>query len=197
MTRVDLGPGVKELSNLITSIDDADLGNQSPCPLFTVGNVIAHVGGFAQAFTAAARKERSDLVEHPPTGEPAPLPTDWRTRIPRDLETLAEAWRDSAAWEGMTRIAAMDAPAEMVGMTVADEIVVHGWDIARSVGRGYDADPQLIDASLAFLQAFTRPDAPAGDDVPFGPSRAVPDDARPLDRVVALAGRDPSWTPTA
>ena len=34
-----------------------------------------------------------------------------------------------------------------------------------------------------------------GPDVPFGPSRPVPDDAPPLDRVVALAGRDTSWAP--
>ncbi len=30
---------------------------------------------------------------------------------------------------------------------------------------------------------------------PFGPPRPVPDDAPPLDRVVALAGRDTSWAP--
>src|SRR5436305_11149159 len=116
MTQVDLGRGVAQLKELLTRVDDSELDKQSPCPLFTVGNVIAHVGGFAQAFTAAARKERSDLVEHPPTGDPLPLPGDWRTSIPRDLDTLVDAWRHPDAWEGMTRIAAMDGPAEMVGL---------------------------------------------------------------------------------
>jgi hypothetical protein len=32
--------------------------------------------------------------------------------------------------------------------------------------------------------------------VPFGPSREIPDGAPELDRVVALAGRDPGWSPT-
>src|SRR3954468_22395622 len=177
MSTVDLGPGVEQLKSLLASIDDKDLAKPSPCPLFTVGNVIAHVGGFAQAFTAAARKERSDLVEHAPTGDPAPLPADWRTRIPNDLDTLAEAWRDPSAWEGMTRIAAMDAPAEMVGATVADEIVVHTWDITRATGRDYTPDPQLLEAAMAFLTAFASPDAAAGDDVPFGPSRPAPSGA--------------------
>ena len=195
MTHTDLGPGVEQLKSLLASVGDAELDRPTPCPLFTVRDVIAHVGGFAQAFTAAARKERSDLVEHAPTGDPAPLPADWRTRIPTDLDTLVEAWRDAGAWEGMTRIAAMDAPAEMVGATVADEIVVHTWDVGRAVGREVATDPVLIGAAMAFLSAFASPDAPAGDDVPFGPSRPAPDNASPLDEVLALAGRDVTWTP--
>jgi uncharacterized protein (TIGR03086 family) len=196
MTQCDLGPGVEQLKSLLASINDNELAKPSPCPLFTVGDVIAHVGGFAQAFTAAARKERSDLVEHPPTGDPALLPSDWRARIPSDLDTLVAAWRDPSAWEGMTRIAGMDAPAEMVGATVADEIVVHSWDIGRAVGREVGTDPALVDTAMAFLTAFASPDAPAGDDVPFGPSRPAPANASALEQVVALAGRDLTWTAT-
>jgi hypothetical protein len=36
-------------------------------------------------------------------------------------------------------------------------------------------------------------DAPAGPEVVFGPARLLPDGAPPLDRVVALAGRNPDW----
>src|SRR3954466_2254149 len=115
MSAVDLGPGVGILKDVLASIDDSGLDQPTPCPLFTVRDVIAHVGGFAQAFTAAGRKERSDILEHAPTGDPTPLPAHWRPRSPRDLDPLVEVWRDPGAWEGMTRIAAMDAPAEMVG----------------------------------------------------------------------------------
>jgi uncharacterized protein (TIGR03086 family) len=194
MSQVDLGPGVERLKDVLAGVDESQLGKPTPCPRFNVGNVIAHVGGFAQAFTAAGRKERSDILEHPPTGDPTPLADDWRTSIPRDLDTLAEVWRNSAAWEGTTRIAAQDAPAEMVGATVADEIVVHSWDIARATGQDYDADPALLEAALGFLEAFTTPDAPAGDDVAFGPHHPTPPAARSVDRAVALAGRDPNWT---
>jgi len=34
-----------------------------------------------------------------------------------------------------------------------------------------------------------------GPEVPFRPSRQVPDDAPLLERVVALAGRNPGWPP--
>jgi uncharacterized protein (TIGR03086 family) len=95
----------------------------------------------------------------------------------------------------MTRIAGLDAPGGMVGLTVADELVVHGWDVARATGRAYDCSPELADAAHSFLAQFASPDAPAGPDVAFGPSLPVPDGAPLLDRVLALAGRDPAWSP--
>jgi uncharacterized protein (TIGR03086 family) len=194
MVPVDLGPGVEHLKTLLASLQDDELSKPTPCPLFNVGNVIAHVGGFAQAFTAAGRKERSDILEHPPTGDPLPLPDDWRTSIPRDLDTLVKVWRNPAAWEGMTRIAAQDAPAEMVGATVSDEIVVHTWDIARATGREVETDDALLAAARQFLSAFASPDAAAGDDVAFGPSRPAPGGASPLEEILALSGRDPRWS---
>jgi uncharacterized protein (TIGR03086 family) len=96
----------------------------------------------------------------------------------------------------MSRIAGMEAPAAMVGLTLADELVVHGWDVARATGQPYGCEPGLLAAARTFLLQITSPDAPAGPDVPFGPPRPVPDGAPLLDRVVALAGRDPGWSPS-
>lgn len=116
-------------------------------------------------------------------------------RIPRDLETLAATWAQPDAWTGMTRIAGMDAPAAMVGGTLADELAVHGWDVARATGQPYDCEPDVLAAARSFLERFTSPDALAGPTVAFGPPRESPDGAPALDQVVALAGRDPGWRP--
>ena len=175
MNNVDLGPAARQLADLVARVED--------------------VGGLALAFTAAANKDRNRYVEGAPSGNASRLDEDWRTRIPRDLGALVLAWRQPGAWDGMTRIAAMDAPAAMVGLTVADELVVHGWDVARATGQPYACEPELLDAAQSFLVQFASPDAPAGPEVAFGPSRPVPGDAPPLDRVVALAGRDPGWSP--
>jgi uncharacterized protein (TIGR03086 family) len=95
----------------------------------------------------------------------------------------------------MTRIAGGDSPSSVVGLVAADELVVHGWDVARATGQPYDPEPEVLDAAKSFLAMFASPDAPAGPEVAFGPSQLVPDDAPPLHRVVALAGRDPGWAP--
>ena len=195
MSNVDLGPAAQRLADLVARVGDDELGKPTPCPAYTLGDLIEHVGGLALAFTAAADKDVGRNAGQPPPGDASRLGEDWRMRIPRDLATLARAWREPAAWTGMTMIAGMDAPAEMVGLTAADELVVHGWDVARATGQPYASEPELLAAAESFLTQFASPDAPAGPEVPFGPSRPVPAGAPELDRVVALAGRDPGWSP--
>lgn len=196
MNIVDLGPGAQRLADLIARVDDDDeLSKPTPCPAYTLGDLIEHVGGMALAFTAAARKDTGPYSDLTPSGDAARLDAGWRARIPGDLETLVSAWREPDAWSGMTRIARSDAPAEMIGLALADELVVHGWDVARATGQPYASEPELLDAARSLLMAFASPDAPAGPDVPFGPSRPLPGNAPPLDRVLALAGRDLSWSP--
>jgi uncharacterized protein (TIGR03086 family) len=192
--KVDLTPAAQRLAGLVAQVRDDELSAPTPCPAYTLGDLVEHVGGLALAFRAAADKDiASPYVNGTPSGDAARLQADWRERIAADLAALAQAWAKPDAWTGMTRIANQDAPAEMVGVTVADELVVHGWDVARATGHPYSAEPELLDAALTFLGFFASPDAPAGPEVAFGPSRPVADDSAPLDRVVALAGRDPAW----
>jgi uncharacterized protein (TIGR03083 family) len=57
MSIVDLGPGAQQLANLIARVGDDELGKPTPCPSYTLGDLIEHVGGLALAFTAAANKD--------------------------------------------------------------------------------------------------------------------------------------------
>ena len=195
MSIVDLGPAAQRLADMVARVGDDELGKPTPCPSYTLGDLIEHVGGLALAFTAAANKDGGRYADMQPSGDAARLVEDWRVLIPRDLATLAQAWRDPAAWAGATRIAGSDGPAEIIGLSAADELVVHGWDVARATGQPYACEPELLAAAESFLALFASPDAPAGPDVAFGPSREVRADAPELDRVVALAGRDPQWSP--
>ena len=191
---VDLTPAAQRLADLVARVRDEELSGPTPCPAYTLGDLIEHIGGLALAFRAAADKDTaSPRVGEASPGNVARLGAGWRERIPADLAALAEAWAKPGAWAGMTRIAGQDQPAEIVGIVAADELVVHGWDVARATGQPYSAEPDLLDAAQTFLGFFASPDAPAGPEVAFGPSRPVADGTAPLDRVVALAGRDPAW----
>jgi uncharacterized protein (TIGR03086 family) len=191
---VDLTPAARRLAGLVARVRDEELAGPTPCPAYTVGDLVEHIGGLARAFRAAAEKDTaSPYVNGAPSGDAARLEDGWRDRIQADLAALARAWADPGAWTGMTRIARQDAPGEAVGLTVADELVVHGWDLARATGQPYEPGPELLDAARAFLGMFASPDAPAGPEVAFGPSRELTGDAPALDRVLALAGRDPAW----
>ena len=191
---VDLGPAVRRLADLVANVKDDALERPTPCPAYSLGDLIEHVGGMTLAFTAAGRKERSGHSEMTGSGDASRLDADWRERIPRDLAALAQAWAEPEAWTGMTRIAGDDTPAAVVGLVLADELAVHGWDVARASGQAYACEPDILEAALKFLQMFASPDAPAGPEVAFGPARLLLAEAPLLDRVVAMAGRDPGWS---
>jgi uncharacterized protein (TIGR03086 family) len=192
---IDLGPAARRLAGLVSRIPDDELTLPTPCPAYALGDLIEHVGGFAIAFAAAASKERDTRTDQPPPGDATRLGADWRERIPRDLKALALAWQEPGAWLGMTRIGGMDSPAETVGLVLADELAVHGWDVARATRQPYTCEPDVLEAARQFLEMFASPDAPSGPEVPFGPATMLLPEAPLLDRVVALAGRDPNWSP--
>jgi uncharacterized protein (TIGR03086 family) len=191
---VDLGPAARRLADLVTNVKDDALDRPTPCPAYTLGDLIEHVGGLALAFAAAGRKERNAYTEMSGAGDASRLGAGWRERIPRDLAALAQTWAEPGAWTGMTRIAGDDSPAGVVGLVLADELAVHGWDVARATGQAYACEPDILEAALKFLQMFASPDAPAGPEVTFGPARILLDEAPLLDRVVGMAGRDPGWS---
>jgi len=194
MIGVDLEPAARRAAEVVAGVGDDQLSAPTPCPKYTVGDLLEHIGGFAIAFTGAARKSGGELVSAAPDGDAARLPDDWRTSIPAALAGLAQAWRDSAAWTGMTRVGGVDLPGDAAGIFALDEVLVHGWDLAVATGQPYDADDSSLYPLQGMLTALAGPDQRAARDRIFGPVIDVQADAPLLDRVIGLTGRDPAWT---
>ena len=110
-------------------------------PAYTLGDLIDHVSGLSQAFTAAATKDVGAATSQGPAGDAFRLSDDWCTRIPKQLAALADAWRDPNAWEGITQAGGIDLPAAIAGKIAINELVIHGWDIARASQQPFDCDP--------------------------------------------------------
>ena len=191
---VDLEPAARRLADLVGGVPDELLDAPTPCPAYTLGDLLDHVGGAALAFTGAAVKDTGDVTSHAPSGDASRLGDDWRSRIPRDLLALAAAWRDPDAWTGMTKAGGVELPGEVAGLVALDEIVVHGWDVARATGQAYDCDTASLEAVLAFVSQFSEPGQEEMRAGLFGPVVEVPEDAPLLDRVIGLTGRDPAWS---
>ena len=194
MTSVDLGPATRRLADLIGGIPAELLDGPTPCADTSVAALLDHVGGLTKSFTAAATKATGALGSPAPPADAPRLADDWRTRIPRDLEALAEAWRQPEAWSGMTQAGGVDLPGEVAGVVALDEVVIHGWDLARATGQDYQCDEASLEAVHGFVSQFagvSPEERPAGL---FGPQVDVPDDAPLLGRVLGLTGRDPAWT---
>lgn len=176
------------MASLVEAVPDDALGQPTPCKDYTVGDLLDHIAGSALAFTAAAAKTP---LEGGRSGDAAKLGADWRTRIPRDVLALAEAWRHPGAWAGMTAAGGVDLPAEVAGVVALDELLIHGWDLAKATGQTSDYDGPGLEAVHDMVQQFRS----GGIDGLFGPEVPVPGDAPLLDRILGAAGRHSSWTP--
>jgi uncharacterized protein (TIGR03086 family) len=193
MTHPDLGPAAERMATLIHNVPDDALDAPTPCPKYSLGDLVEHVGGLSLAFRAAANKELGGASAQGPSGDASRLEDDWRDQIPRRLDALAQAWRDPNAWTGMTRAGGVDLPGEIAGVVALDELVIHGWDIARATKQPYTCDAPTLEAVHGFVAQFSAPGQEASREGLFGPVVAVPDDAPLLDRVIGMAGRDPAW----
>ena len=56
----DLSPAADQLAGLVRTVTDGDLKAPTPCPDYTVGDLLDHVNGLAVAFTMAALKTPLD-----------------------------------------------------------------------------------------------------------------------------------------
>jgi uncharacterized protein (TIGR03086 family) len=187
-TPPDLETAARRMVALLQATPAGALDWPTPCEYYAVGDLLDHVRGAALAFTAAARKTPTEVA---PSGDGADLPADWRTQLQRDVLDLAEAWRSPGAWEGTTRAGGVDLPADVAGIVALDEVVIHGWDLARAIG----APASYAGPGLEAVHETVRHFRSQGIDGLFGPEVAVPNDAPLFDRVLGLSGRDPGWQP--
>ena len=192
MSDHDLSAAATTMADLLRNVSDDQLTGPTPCPDYSLGDLVDHVGGLALAFTWAADKETPPGGSQAPSPDASRLTDDWRRRIPADLDKLAAAWKQPDAWTGMTQAGGVDLPGEIAGLVALDELIVHGWDVARATGQPYDVDSKSLDAVESFVQGFSADGTPGM----FGPRVPVPDTAPLLDRIVGMAGRDPNWSPT-
>lgn len=180
----DLGPAAQELARVAGQVGDADLDRRTPCGDWTVRDLVGHLLAFSSHFIGVARHEAGEAG-----GPPGQLPPEWHAVLDARLADLAAAWEEPTAWEGEGSAGGLTMPRAQLGVVATEELVLHGWDLAQSIG----ADFTVRDEDLAIVAEFV-----AGfEHVPqegrtglYGPVVEARGDSE-LDRVLALAGRDP------
>lgn len=185
----DLGPAARLTASIVSGVRDDALDAPTPCPAYSVRDLMTHLDGLSIAFTAAARKDVGAMTDSPPDVAASALADGWRERVPAQLELLAEAWRSPDAWQGMTRAGGVDLPGEAAGIVALDEVVLHGWDLAAATGQAYEPDHDTVAAITGFLTESRKGEVPEGL---FGPVVDV-GDATGFAHTLGLAGRDPEW----
>ncbi|MFD3521179.1 TIGR03086 family metal-binding protein [Streptomyces sp. NPDC058653] len=192
----DHGPVCRGIAGLLDGVDEKHFTGPTPCPEYTVRELLAHLVGLTLAFRDAGKKNLGVTTDTSPAGELPQLEDGWREALLSQMDGLVETWRSPDAWQGFTRAGGVDLPGEVAGLVALNELVVHGWDLARSTGQPYEVDRASLEATLAFLApAAASAEAGEAPEGLFGPPVPVPDDAPLLDRVIGLSGRRPDWQP--
>ncbi|WP_280453764.1 TIGR03086 family metal-binding protein [Nocardia brasiliensis] len=186
----DFEPAATALDAVINGITDDQLAAATPCADTTVRDLLAHVVDLTEAFRQAATKEAVGGSVAPVIAPQNALPADWRALISAQLKALVGAWREPGAWDGITEAGGVSEAAPVMAMIALDELVVHGWDLAKATGQPFDATATDL-ATLLDLLSETPAEGTPGL---FGPVLPVPTEASALDRVLALTGRSANWS---
>lgn len=188
---IDLGPATRAVADVVRNVKDDQLTAATPCPEYTVADLLDHLDGLSLAFVGAGRKQPVDGAG---SGHGERLGDGWRERIAGRLDDLAGAWRDPGAWTGTTAAGGVEMSGEEAGQVAVNEVVTHGWDLAVSTGQEYAVDAASVAAATAFVSLFSGPGTEEMRGDAFGPEVAPPAGADALERLIAMNGRDPRWT---
>lgn len=184
-------------AGIIPLITPEQLDNPTPCERWLLRDLLVHIIGQYHGFAAAAsgqptsleafrprRVTADDLV--PVYTEAAALVTDAfaESSVPNGRFYLPEI-RDGGPYPATTAI----------GFHLVDE-VVHAWDLAKSVGVPVEFDDEVLDAALSTSAQVPNNPASRGEGFAFELGVETDPGVATLDRVVALLGRRPDWTPT-
>jgi uncharacterized protein (TIGR03086 family) len=176
------------LQPLVAAVGSDQWSAPTPCGDWDVRTLLGHVVGGNQVFAAAVGGIPLEQARQALAGDP--LGPDPVLAYAESAAAVAAAFREPGALERSVTIPFGTVPAAAALHLRIVEALVHGWDLARATGRTVSYPDDVVEQEIAFSREFLGRIPP--DREPFAPSRPVPADAAPLDRLVALLGRDPN-----
>ena len=188
----DVAPTVVRMDALTTAdlLRPSQLGAPTPCTEHDVGSLRDHVLGWLTTFAAG--------YADPEGRAPVSAAESYETSVDpagdvRSAANLLDAAVRAGAADRPLVLGTDGMPGDMALSMILWEYVVHGWDLARATGREWQPSAAASEAALAFAPAMLTPEY-QGEGKPFGPRVEVLPTAPPLDRLLGLSGRDPSWS---
>ena len=183
--------------SVVASMTAGDLGRPTPCAGWTLADLLGHMTAQHDGFAAAAEGRGADpdvWRSGPPGGDPVAGYTAAADRVIAAFAGPGVLERTFA----LPEIAVgLEFPAVQAISFHFIDYVVHGWDVARSLGRPYSLDADLVRAALPVAEAVPDGATRQRPGAAFAPrlGRLPGADADPMGRILALLGRSPDWAP--
>lgn len=177
---------VDEVGPVVAFVAAAEFERPTPCPDFDLKTVTAHLIGGLRGFADVGEGNPFEFGNDPDLDVVNPA-TAFHAAADRMLAAFAEPGMETRTfampWGDTTG-------AQLLGFELI-EVLVHGWDIARSLDRAPVGDNELAVATLGGARLWV--DDSVRTPQMFGPEVIIASEASALDQLVAFLGRHPTW----
>jgi uncharacterized protein (TIGR03086 family) len=165
------GQAADKWEEVVAQVGEADWAKTTPCDGWTVRDLVDH---------AMHWQGRGGGVFGADVGPD----DDWSALRP----ALGAALADPANLEGVAEELGGTPKQAVAGLITAD-LLVHSWDLAKSIGADATLPAAAVESTLMGLQRL--PEEMLRSDRMFGPAVDVAADASAQDRLIAFVGRTP------
>jgi uncharacterized protein (TIGR03086 family) len=178
--------------DVVSWVASSDLNRPTPCGDWDLRALLAHMTVQHLGFAAAAAGRGGDLALWQPADAPDPV-LAYTAAASSVLAAFAEPGVLDRPFALPEIPRAPSFPGRVaVGFHLVD-YVVHGWDVARTLGLAYSLPEEVLAATLPVARAVPDGAARLSPGAAFAPGRAVAPGTPPLDEILLLLGRDPLW----
>jgi uncharacterized protein (TIGR03086 family) len=176
--------GIQQTAAIVKGVAAEQLRADSPCAGWDVRAVVNHTIGAMTMFRDAIDSGSADVEAIMSAdlvgGDPA-------SSFDRAGREVLDRFRRPGVIGGTVNLPFGELPASFGIALLTNDVVVHGWDVARATGQPAAFDDELVAACTAFaISTFADP-AMRGDE--FATETSVADDASAIDRLAAYLGR--------
>jgi uncharacterized protein (TIGR03086 family) len=181
---------------LVDSVRAPDLDAPTPCAGWNLAELLAHMTAQHRGFALAARGSGDDSDVWRPDAVMGAITADPGGTYADAARDVLAAFVDDATLQASFALPEFGPNARFPGANAIGfhfiDYVVHGWDVAESLGVAYTLPDDVVDAALPLALAVPDGDFRETPEAPFARAVAAPT-ATNLDRILRHLGRSPDW----
>ena len=185
--------------DVVSTVTIEDLSRVTPCADWSLADLLTHMTVQHRGFAAAARGHGADLATWQPATVADAVAADPAGSYAAAAADVIDAFADVDELDAAFALPEFGPDATFPGALAIGfhfvDYVVHGWDVACTMGHPFELPSDVVAAALPIALAVPDAEFRVADDAPFGPSIPPGEKADDLDRALAYLGRSPEWTP--
>jgi uncharacterized protein (TIGR03086 family) len=173
---------------VVAAVRPEEMTLPTPCSEFDVRTLLGHIVAVLHRVAAAGRGE--DLTTLPVVAEGI-ADEGWVAAYDAGVAGVRAVWSDDTLLDREIVLPFATLPGAMVVSIYAQEMCIHGWDLAAAVGATTGWDPAVAEALLPIAHAILPPE-PRGEAIgnAFAGVVDVPETAGAYTRLAGWLGRD-------